>query len=44
MSFEQQVDDRLRTLTQQEVAAALKKYIDPKRLSQLMIGDFKKTN
>jgi zinc protease len=41
MAFEQQIDDRLNQLTLQEIGTALKKYVDPKKLSVLKVGDFK---
>ena len=42
MSFDQAIDDKLKALTPAEIGAVLKKYIDPKRLSMLKVGDFKK--
>jgi zinc protease len=41
MAFEQQLDERLRRLTAAEVGAALRKYVDPRKLSVLRVGDFK---
>jgi zinc protease len=42
MAFEQSIDDRLKTLTTAEISSALKKYVDPAKLSVVKVGDFKK--
>jgi zinc protease len=42
MQFQADLESRLKTLTVDEVNAALRKYIDPKRLSAVTAGDFKK--
>jgi zinc protease len=40
-AFDQQLEDRLRTLSVADVNAALKKYVDPKKFSVVKVGDFK---
>ncbi len=40
-AFEGQLDDKLKTLTAQDVSGTLKKYIDLKKLSAVKVGDFK---
>ncbi len=42
MAFDQAVDDKLKKLTLQDIGGAMKKYVDPKRLSLVKAGDFKK--
>jgi zinc protease len=40
-AFEGQLDDKLKTLTAQDVSGTLKKYIDLKKMSAVKVGDFK---
>jgi zinc protease len=40
LAFEQAIDDRLAALTLAEINEALRKYIDPKRLVMVRVGDF----
>jgi len=42
MEFQAQQESKLKSLSVEEVNAALRKYIDPKRLSVVTAGDFKK--
>jgi len=42
MAFQQQLDDKLKALSNKEIGASLQKYVDPKRLSMVKVGDFKK--
>jgi len=42
MQFEAEQEDKLRKLTPDAIDAALRKYIDPKRLSIVTAGDFQK--
>ncbi|MEW6430014.1 MAG: pitrilysin family protein [Myxococcota bacterium] len=42
MAFEQQVDDKLKSLKVSEIGEVLKKYVDAKKLAALKVGDFKK--
>jgi zinc protease len=40
-AFDEQVDQKLRSVSLAEVNATLKKYLDPRRLSVVKVGDFK---
>jgi zinc protease len=40
-AFDEQVDQKLKRVTVAEVNAAVKKYVDPKKLSVIKVGDFK---
>jgi len=40
-AFDEQVDQKLRSVTLPEVNAVLKKYVDPRKLSVIKVGDFK---
>ncbi len=40
-SYDEQIDQKLRALTLADVNAALKRYIDPKKLAVIKVGDFK---
>ena len=42
MKFQAELEAKIRGLTPDAVNAALRKYIDPKRLSVVTAGDFKK--
>jgi zinc protease len=42
MQFQADLESRIKSLTVEEVNAALRKYIDPKQLSAVTAGDFKK--
>lgn len=42
MAFDQQLEDKVKSLSVGDVNAALKKYVDPKKFSVLKVGDFKK--
>jgi zinc protease len=42
MQFQAELEQEIKQLTPEEVNAALHKYIDPKRLSVITAGDFKK--
>ena len=41
MDFSQKVDDQLQTVTLAQVNAAVKKYLDPNKVTFVMAGDFK---
>jgi zinc protease len=41
-SFMGEVDEKIRALTLAEVNAALKRHVDPKKLSTVKVGDFKR--
>jgi len=40
-AFDQQVEDKVRALSVDEINATLKKYVDPKKFSVVKVGDFK---
>ncbi|PZR18342.1 MAG: insulinase family protein [Archangium gephyra] len=40
-AFDQQIEDKLKSLSLKEVNETLKKYVDPKKFSSLKVGDFK---
>ncbi len=40
-AFDQQVEDKLKSLSLKEINETLKKYVDPKKFSSLKVGDFK---
>ena len=40
MQFQADLEQKIKTLTPEAVNAALRKYIDPKRLSVVTAGDF----
>ncbi len=42
MQFQADLEQKIKHLTREAVNAALRKYIDPKRLSVVTAGDFKK--
>ena len=44
MQFQADQEQKLRKLTPEAVNAAVRKYIDPKRLSIVTAGDFQKKN
>ncbi len=41
MAFDKQMDDRLQNLTVADVNAAIRKYVNPEKMSYVMAGDFK---
>ena len=41
MMYEQQLDDKIQSLTADQVNAAFRKYIDPAKLSIVKAGDWK---
>ena len=44
MQFQADLEQKIKALTPEAVNAALRKYIDPKRLSIVTAGDFEKKN
>ena len=42
MKFQAELEHKIKELTPEVVNAAMRKYIDPKRLSVVTAGDFKK--
>jgi len=42
MAFDQQLEDKLKSLSLADINATLKKYVDAKKLSVVKVGDFKK--
>ena len=42
-AFDQQVEDKLRSLTVTDINGTLKKFVDPKKFSIIKVGDFKQT-
>ncbi len=40
-AFDQQLEDKIRSLSVGEINAALKKFVDPKKFSVIKVGDFK---
>ena len=40
MKYEEELEERIRQLTPETVAAAVRKHIDPARLSTVAAGDF----